>query len=569
VKLRRLFRITVAVLATVAVAYFALGGLFVYHVSKREETWHGRAVANSESQSPAEWLALRRDQPVIEWSYRNAKRQTYVVRVYEDRRYISSVYRSLQSGQPARFVEGEVDRADWRGLRETIEVLYAQRNELFKSHKKDTDNVRLIITHANGHRVTYRYATTDYEQLPRLYRDFDTRLYSAMQSWTVKPHHGYAKPNVAIRYELDDLPNLVRGLESERQDLHASIVARMVAIGKPALPSLISTLHAGAETRYLPTSRYTAVLDGLAKLDDASGEGFALMKSLAQDSASLPGRKELKKQAQAAVDRLEIEAYLTGHWAIPAEVERRFRQSALSTAQEEAIRAEFVRTTSRRKDERQAAGAALVEMGPDILPTVLEQLRYEREVKNRYNAELLDVLGALGGTHGFMFAVRENIVQASACVEPLGKLGRDGLPGLLNLLESDERFGRHKTAELLRTPAYVTFIPEFVSLLDRKLDGYLSASSDAVRELQRDAATSLIEILQAHAGSDRASLRILLRAATDHRQSDNTRIAALDALAALGPAAGGASKELQALVGYESGRVYKTLLATLERIGPH
>ena len=101
------------------------------------------------------------------------------------------------------------------------------------------------------------------------------------------------------------------------------------------------------------------------------------------------------------------------------------------------------------------------------------------------------------------------------------------------------------------------------------LDGYLSASSDAVRKLQRDAATSLIEILQAHATSDRASLRILLRAATDHRQSDNTRIAALDALAALGPAAGGASKELQALVGYESGRVYKTLLATLERIGPH
>ena len=565
--IKRLFRIAAWVLGTLAVAYFGLGSLFVYHVSKREETWHDRWVADAEPQRIDEWLLLRNDRPVIDWSYQNAKRQTYVVRIFEDRSYISAVYHYLASGQPARFAEGTVSGAEWRQLQETMEDLYAQRKELVKSHRKDRDNVRAMITHPDGLRATYRYNTARYEQAPQLYRDFDAQLFAAMQSWVVKPHHGYAKRRIALSYDREDLPNLARGLQSERQDLHASVVARMIALGEPALPVLVGTLRAGADQRYLPTSRYVAVLDGLAKLDDASGEGFALMKSLAEEPASIPGRRKLKKHAQDVVDQLEVDAYLAEYWAIPAETERMFRGSKLSPAQNEAMRAEIRHTWRRGDDDRQAAKAALIEMGPDILPAVLVQLRYEREERNRYNAVLLDVLGVLGGVDGLLFAILEDVVQASACVDPLRKLGDSGLVGVLKLLESDERFARHETAELLQSPEYADFISEYVSLLDRKLETFLVSPPGAVRELQQDAAVNLIKALRAHASSDAASLRVLLEAATDHRQSDITRIEALDTLAALGPAAGGAANELRALLGYESGRVRKTLLATLERIG--
>ncbi len=87
-----------------------------------------------------------------------------------------------------------------------------------------------------------------------------------------------------------------------------------------------------------------------------------------------------------------------------------------------------------------------------------------------------------------------------------------------------------------------------------------------MRELQADAVTSLATILRAHAAADRASIDALLQAAVDSQQTDDARIAALQALAALGLAAAIRRNELKELVGYASGRVRNELLATLRAL---
>jgi len=564
---KRLLRISGAVLGSVIVAYITLGNFYAYQVSQREETRHDRAVAKAEPQSYDDWLALRHDQPIVDWRYRNAKKHIYRVRIYADRGYIASVYRGSMSGQPARFVEGIVRLEDWRQLRAAGDALYDRRNEISASVDEKAANVTLeFAASENGLRVTYRYSTDAYDQLPELYRVFDTQMFAAMQSSDIKPHHGHARKHVAVSYGPEELPNLLRGLRSDREDLFKPAVDRMVAIGEPALPALIGVLRAGRDDGYRRTDRLAMVIDAIAALDDIDGKGFPLIKALAAAKATIPGRRALKKQAQSIVDRFEIDAYLDDDWAVSTAAEKRLRSTDLSPTRRDAAEAEFTRLGHRRDEDRASARTTLIAMGPEILPLVLERLRYDRYERNRYNAELLDVLVTLGGPDACLFAIRQDVLEGQACIEPLRKLGATGLPGLLKLLESEQRLARVKATDALKTPDFGAFTPQYAVLLQGKVDAYRDTTSDAVRELQADAVTSLATILQAHAAADRPSINALLQAAVDAQQTDDARIAALQALAALGPVAAIGRNELQELVGYASGRVRNELLATLRAL---
>jgi hypothetical protein len=558
-------------LGTLAVIYFVVGGLYVSKVSLREETWHEEAVANSIPASREEWLdEVRHGNPRIELRYRPKPGLLYLVRIYEDRGYVSALHPGSSDVPPIHFETGKVGFSEWRALRDLAEEMYPVRETLFQEDdNKNLADARLTLIHENGQRVLYKYHTDRYAQLPQLLRDYDALLFGTMQTWNVKPHHGHARPMEQISYGVAAIPNLVRGLESPREDLHASVVERLVDIGQPALPELIRVLREGEQARYRPVSRYAAVIDGIGQLADLSSEGYTLAKSLAAGTDGAPGQKALSKQAQDVVDRLEIEAYLAERWAVSPEIEALFAERRLSADQEAEAMAEFRYRFNLRKPERDSASDVLIEIGTDVLPFVLEQLRRERVEKNFINDELLEVLGALGGYEAFLFAIRNDVVAASACVEPLRNLGAEGVTGLLALTESEERYARHRVAEVLAQPEYKGYTNQFGAALESKLRAYRDMTPGAVRDVQKDGAIRLIDVIRRHGAPDDASLRAVVIAATDDAQDERTRIAALEALGKLGPRAAASVPRLKAVSGYVSRRVHDTLVETLATLSQY
>ena len=319
--------------------------------------------------------------------------------------------------------------------------------------------------------------------------------------------------------------------------------------------------------RYQPASRYAAVIDGIGQLADISSEGYTLAESLAAGTDGAPGQIALRKQAQAVVDRFEIEAYLAERWAVSPDVEAMLTERQLSPEREAEAMAEF-RHRFIRKHERDSASDVLIEAGTEVLPVVLEQLRRERVEKNYINVELLEVLGTLGGYEAFLFAIRSDVVAASACIEPLRDLGANGVPGLLALTESGERHARHRAAEVLAQPEFSGYTKQFGATLEDKLRAYREMTPGAVRDVQKDAAIRLIDVIRMHGAPDDASLQAVVTAATDDAQDERTRIVALEALEKLGPRAAASVPKLKEVSAYASRRVYEALeetLATLSR----
>ncbi|MDJ0751692.1 MAG: hypothetical protein QNJ11_19560, partial [Woeseiaceae bacterium] len=472
-KLGKWFKRTALVLGALAVLYFVVGSFYVSKVSQREEDWHEEAVANTVRATPEEWLdVVHHENPRIELRYRPKPGVLYRVRVYEDRSYVSALFPGSSDVTPIRFETGTIGISEWRALRDLAEEMYPVRETLFQDDdNRNPADARLTIVHENRQRLLYKYHTSSYAQLPQLLRDYDALLFKTMQSWTVKPHHGHARPVPQISYDVEAIPNLVRGLESPREDLHASVVERLVDIGQPALPELIRVLRKGEQARYRPVSRYSAVIDGIGELADVSSEGYTLAKSVAAGTDGAPGQKTLRKQAQEVVDRFEIEAYLAERWTVSPEVEALFAERRLSRDQEIEAMAEF-RYRFNLRPERDSASDVLIGVGSDVLPVVLEQLRRERVEKNYINDELLEVLGELGGYEALLFAIKNDVVAASACIEPLRKLGANGIPGMLALLESGERNARHQAAHVLAQPEYRNYTTELGATLESKLRAY-------------------------------------------------------------------------------------------------
>lgn len=307
--LKRSIRNVALTLGAIAVLYYAIGSVYIYQVSQREETWHDRAVANAGDQSIDEWRFAKGTQPVAEWLFVNEKRHTYVVRLFEDRRYVSAVYSQVVHGVgdpydapvPKRFESGKVSIAEWQKFESLFEEMFTNREQFYaNSHRKD-GNVTLAYSRDNAVPIRYRLYSNDYQQWPKTYREFDTNLFAAMESWYVKPHHSYSRTVADVAYGTEDLPALRRLLESDRAAAYPSIVARMVALGEPARSELIEVLQSGEDLRYLPISRYVAVMDGLAELGDVGDAGFAKMREIAETPVSLPGRKELQAHARTIV----------------------------------------------------------------------------------------------------------------------------------------------------------------------------------------------------------------------------------------------------------------------------
>ncbi len=307
--LKRSIRIVALILGVIAVLYFAIGGVYVYQQSQREESWHEKAVANAGDQTVAEWRLAKGSQPVAEWFFVNEKRHTYVVRLFADRKYVSAVYGQIVHGvgdpydspMPKRFETGKISRAEWRAFESLLESMYENREQFYANSHREEGNVTLSYSRDNAVPIQYRLYTNDYQRWPSTYREFDDLLFATMESWSVKPHHGYSRVAPDISYRPEDLPWLVRLLQSDHEAAYPPIVSRMVALGEPARPALIEVLQSGEEVRYLPISRYIAVMDGLAELGDVGDDGFAMMKKIAETPVSLPGRKELKAHAMAVV----------------------------------------------------------------------------------------------------------------------------------------------------------------------------------------------------------------------------------------------------------------------------
>lgn len=557
-------------LGVLLVLYFVVGGFYVSKVSQREETWHKKAIAHSVPATREDWLDVVRDEnPRVELRYRPKPGLLYVIRIYEDRGYLSALHPGSSDAPPIHFETGDIGFSEWRALRDLAEDIYPVRETLFQQDdNKNPADARLTLVHENRHRVLYKYHTSNYAQLPQLLRDYDALLFKTMQSWNVKPHHGHARPVPQLSYGVEAIPNLVRGLESAREELHASVVERLVDIGQPSLPELIRVLREGEQARYRPVSRYAAVVDGIGQLADFSGEGYTLVKAVADGKAGTSGLQSLRQQAQDVVDRLEIEAYLAERWVVSPEVEALFAERRLSPEQEAEAMAEFRYRFNLRKPERDSASDVLIEIGTDVLPVVLEQLRRERVEKNFINDELLEVLGRLGGYEAFLLAINNDVVGASACVPGLRDLGANGVPGLLALLESGERYARYSAAKVLSQPEYRHFTTQFGAALASKLRAYKGMTPGAVRDVQKDGAIKLIDVIRVHGAPDDASLRAVVAAAIDEAQDERTRIAALEALGKLGPRAAVSVPQLKAVSGYASKRVYDTLeetLATLSR----
>ena len=567
---RRWLKRSALALGALVVVYFIAGSFYVANVSQREETWHEEAVANSEQATPEDWLDVVHDEnPRIELRFRPKPGVLYQIRIYEDRSYVSALHPGSSDVPPIRLDTGKIGLSEWRALRDLAEDMYPVRETLFQQDDNmNPADARLTIVHENRQRLLYKYHTASYAELPQLLRDYDELLFKTMQPWNVKPHHGHAKPMPQISYGAEVVPNLVRGLESSREDMHASVVKRLVDIGEPALPELIRVLREGEQARYRPVSRYAAVIDGIGQLADISSEGYTLAQSLAAGTDAAPGQVALRKQAQEVVDRLDVEAYLVERWVVSPGIETMLTERRLSSEREAEAMAEF-RHRFIRKHERDSASDVLLEVGAEVLPVVLEQLRRERVEKNYINVELLEVLGALGGYEALLFAIKNDVVAASTCIDPLRNLGANGVPGLLALTESGDRYARHRAAQVLAQPEFSGYAGQFGANLELKLRAYREMTPGAVRDVQKEGAIRLIDVIRVHGAPDDASLQAVVAAATDDAQDERVRIAALEALAKLGPRAAGSVPRLKEMSAYASRRVYEALEETLSTLSQH
>jgi hypothetical protein len=300
------FKRIALVLAVLVVAYVGVGAWYVGNVSQREETWHDEAIANSAPTSDADRQAATwRGTPRIELRYRPSQSVLHVVQIDDDGRYVSAVYPGSSDAPPLRIETGSITRADRRELGVLSEQLYAVHESVIQPMDAvNPADARLHLTHDNGRRVLYRYRTAGFAALPEPLRAFDARLFESMQSWSVRPPHGYARPVPALHYDASAIPALVRGLESDREALHASVVERLVAIGPSALPELTRVLREGRDARFVPASRYLAVVDGIGQLADTSSEGYQLVVALGGRPASTPGDRELQRRARQVVKQV-------------------------------------------------------------------------------------------------------------------------------------------------------------------------------------------------------------------------------------------------------------------------
>ena len=206
-------------------AYFAVGAYLVADISQRHEDWHDEAVANSKPAPNKEWLEMvRQPHPRIELRYRVKPGQLYLIRIYEDQEYISALHPGSSDVPPLHLETGKISGSEWRALRDLAERMYPERESLFrKDDNRNPADLRLTIVHENRQRATYKYHAENFADLPQLLRDYDALLFETMQSWRVKPHHGHARHVEAVTYGVEALPNLLRGLDSPREELHASV----------------------------------------------------------------------------------------------------------------------------------------------------------------------------------------------------------------------------------------------------------------------------------------------------------------------------------------------------------
>jgi hypothetical protein len=567
-KLRRSIRIVALILGVIAVLYFAIGGIYIHLESQREESWHEKAVANASDQTVAEWRLAKGSQPVAEWFFVNEKRHTYVVRLFDDREYVSAIYNRVVHGvgdpydspMPVRFETGKVSISEWRAFESLLESIYENRQQFYANSHRKNGNVTLAYSRNNASPNQYRLYSNEYQQWPSTYRDFDDRLFAAMESWSVKPHHGYSRVAPDISYESEDLPGLVRLLRSDREAAYPPIVSRMVALGEPARTALIEVLRSGEEVRYLPISRYSAVMDGLAELGDAGDAGFATMKKIAETPVSLPGRKALKAHATAIVGAHEVKLHIERNWKLSPAVETPFRTSTLLPAEREIVDAALADINVRFDAKRKAAKATLVDMGAPILPAVLNRLKVD-QARNPLYRELLDVLAEVGGWQAFIYAIREDGMKPSRATRPLQRIGSGGVRGLLLLMESSDKVARMESFFALAKDEYAAYSTQYIAQLDRNLNLYRTSSSAAVRDVHTEASVNLMKLLQKHDPVNHNNIDVLLKAAMDVEQAEQTRVMAVNSLAGLAPLPDAAEKQLRELAGFESGEVYKALEA--------
>jgi hypothetical protein len=475
-KLKRIIRTAALILAAIAVLYFAIGGVYVYQESQREESWHEKAVANAQDQTVSEWRLAKGSRPIAEWFFVNEKRHTYVVRLFDDRKYVSAIYNRVVHGvgdpydspMPVRFEAGKVSISEWREFESLLESIYENREQFRANSHRKNGNVTLTYSRNNAFPGEYRLYSDEYQQWPSTYREFDDRLFAVMESWSVKPNHAYSRTLPELSYEPEDLSGLVRLLRSDREAAYPPIVSRMVVLGESARPALIEVLQSGEEVRYLPISRYIAVMDGLAELGDAGDAGFATMKKIAGTPVSLPGRKELKAHATAIVGAHEVKLHIGRNWKLSPAAETSFRTSTLLPAEREVVDAALADINVRFDEKRTAAKAILVDMGAPILPAVLKRLKVEQG-RNPLYPELLDVLAEVGGWQAYIYAIREDGMKPSRATQPLQRIGSGGVPGLLLLMESSDKLARMESFFALAKDEYAAYSTQYIAQLDRKL----------------------------------------------------------------------------------------------------
>jgi hypothetical protein len=442
-------------LGVIAVLYIVIGNIYILKEVQREEIWHEKAVANTDDQTVAQWRLEKGSQPVAEWFFVNEMRHTYVVRLFDDKRYVSVFYDQVvhavgdphDSPMPKRFESGKVSAAEWRAFDILLESMYENREQFYEISHRKQGNVTLAYSRDNATPINYRLQSNEYQHWPSTYREFDDHLFAAMESWTVKPHHGYSRAVPGLSYGPEDLPGLVRLLQSDNEAAYPGIVSRMVALGEPAHAELIEILQKGEETRYRPTSRYIAVMDGLVELGNAKGAGFAMMNSISKTPVSLPGRKDLKAHAAAIVH---------------------------------------------------ARGVKL----QSDLPHKARELAAEPSFVNI------------------------------------------GVPGLLTLMGSSDKLARMASFYVLEKDEYAAYSPQYIAQLDRYLDLYRASSSAAARDVFSEVSINLMKLLQKHDPANRNSIDVLLKAATDTEQAEQTRVMALGSLVALAPLPDAAKKQL-------------------------
>jgi hypothetical protein len=97
---------------------------------------------------------------------------------------------------------------------------------------------------------------------------------------------------------------------------------------------------------------------------------------------------------------------------------------------------------------------------------------------------------------------------------------------------------------VLEKDEYAAYSPQYIAQLDRNLDLYRASSSTAARDVNSEVSINLMKLLQKHDPVNRNSIDVLLKAATDTEQAEQTRVMALSSLVALAPLPDAAKKQL-------------------------